>query len=89
MDYETTIKHRYKIKVKADNVYKDENGNQLTGYCDVIIRILNVDEPPVFEETSYTFHGKMVCKISPPFLNEYCNQNLCLHAFLTAYLFVC
>ncbi|XP_036440376.1 cadherin-11-like [Colossoma macropomum] len=56
LDYETSSTYSFKVEVREDGVAQppDNQGSMLTT-AQVYITVLDVDEPPVFSETEYTF----------------------------------
>ena len=60
LDYETAENHEYRFKVKAVNVAPPKPAyfhRTMEDETDVIVTVGNINEPPEFTKTDYSFAG--------------------------------
>ncbi|KAF3707971.1 Cadherin-5 Vascular endothelial cadherin [Channa argus] len=55
LDYETKSIYTFKISVREDIFAPADNANSAVTTAQVIVRVLDVDEPPVFSKPNYSF----------------------------------
>ncbi|XP_030297998.1 cadherin-5 [Sparus aurata] len=55
LDYETKSTYTFSVQVREDMHLKADNFNSAVTSAQIVIKVLDVDEPPVFSQEIYTF----------------------------------